>query len=346
MIEKQFQYIGYFNRPLSTAIFLVIVLVLFTLYFLTVWMTRKNKLSRKSIWTIILVVSGILFLSYNAFSYDLFNYIFDARIVTHYQQNPYFHKALDYPGDPMLSFMHWTHRTFPYGPVWLILTVPLSFIGFGYFLLTLYIFKLFIISCYIGSVYLIEKISKKLKISSPLFIVAVFALNPLVIIESLVSSHNDIVTVFFALLSFFYLFEKKHFKSAAGFVLSFFLKFANAFLLPAYVYWFVAKKRFSPQTFFYISSICMIIPVVLASYRTNFQPWYLLFILPFAVFTAEKKYVFFPISIMSFAALMQYVPYLYLGNWNDPVAQILFWINVVAIGLSFVISIPFVVKRR
>ena len=252
-IQKALQHIGYFNRPLSTMIFIGVMVFLFVLYLLTVKQALKEKISRKSLWTIIFVISGILFLSYNAFSYDLFNYIFDAKIVTHYNQNPYFHKPLDYPGDHMLSFMHWTHRTFPYGPVWLFLTVPLSFIGFGYFLLTFYIFKLFIISCYVGSVYLIEKIANKLKIENPLFVIAVFALNPLVITESLVSSHNDIVTVFFALLSLFYLFEKKYFSSVVGFSLSFFLKFANAFLLPAYAYYFIAKKKFSYKTFFYIS---------------------------------------------------------------------------------------------
>ena len=116
-IQKAFQYVGYFNRPLSATLYIIIVAVLFLLYCFTLYLIRKKQLSVKLVSGIILAVSIILFAAYNAFSYDIFNYIFDAKIVTNYAQNPYEHKALDYPGDPMLSFMQWTHRTYPYGPV-------------------------------------------------------------------------------------------------------------------------------------------------------------------------------------------------------------------------------------
>src|SRR3989304_7437151 len=161
-IQKFFQQIGYFNRPLSTALYLVIIIFMFALYLKTLDMVQNNLLTRKYLWKIILVISVALFFSYNAFSYDFFNYIFDAKIVTFYHQNPYEHKALDYPGDPMLSFMHWTHRTYPYGPMWLLLTVPVSFIGFGYFLVTFYLFKLLMVGSFIWSVYLIRRIAIKL----------------------------------------------------------------------------------------------------------------------------------------------------------------------------------------
>jgi len=64
----------------------------------------------------------------------IFNYILTQKIITHYQQNPYIHKALDFPGDPMLSFMHWTQRVYPYGPVWLGLTAAIIISWFGFFL--------------------------------------------------------------------------------------------------------------------------------------------------------------------------------------------------------------------
>jgi len=70
----------------------------------------------------ILIGVGLLF-SYPFLSHDLFNYLFDAKIVTFYHQNPYILKALDFPSDPWLRFMHWTHRTYPYGPSFLFLTL-------------------------------------------------------------------------------------------------------------------------------------------------------------------------------------------------------------------------------
>src|SRR5205814_411517 len=138
----------------------------------------------------------ILFFAYNAFSYDLFNYIFDAKIFVHYHQNPYFHKALDFPGDPMLSFMHWTHRTYPYGPAWLIIIAPVYYLGFGIFSITFYLFKLITVEAYLWSVILVKKIAEKLETDSSFAVVA-FALNPLVIAEVLVSAHNDIFMIAF-----------------------------------------------------------------------------------------------------------------------------------------------------
>ena len=141
-VQQAFQSIGYFNRPLSTVLYGFIVLLLFVSYLSFLWLAMKKKLQIQYIWKIIGITTLILLFSYNAFSYDLFNYIFDAKIITYYQQNPYEHKALDYQGDPMLAFMHWTHRVYPYGPTWLILTVPLSFFGglFFFFFLSLLFF--------------------------------------------------------------------------------------------------------------------------------------------------------------------------------------------------------------
>src|SRR3989344_8778023 len=83
-VQKSFQYIGWFNRPLSTYLYIGLLVYLFCLFAITVLQAGKNKFSAKSIWTIIIVVTIILIPSYNAFSYDLFNYIFDARIVSNY----------------------------------------------------------------------------------------------------------------------------------------------------------------------------------------------------------------------------------------------------------------------
>ena len=116
-IQKSFQHIGYFQRPLSTLIFLILTLFLFLIYSLYLKFSLANKLTRKKVWYLIIFISIVLSFSYNAFSYDIFNNIFDAKILTYYHQNPFIHKALDFPNDPMLSFMHWTHRTYPYGPM-------------------------------------------------------------------------------------------------------------------------------------------------------------------------------------------------------------------------------------
>src|SRR5260221_11056804 len=142
-IEKAFQYIGYFNRPLSTFFFCIIIGLLFIFYGILLKLVKIKKMSRPTLWKILIPATIVLAFSYNAFSYDLFNYIFYTKIILHYHQNPYLVRALQFPHDPMLSFMHCTHNTYPYGPLWLVLTFPLGFVGLNIFLPTFFRFKLF-----------------------------------------------------------------------------------------------------------------------------------------------------------------------------------------------------------
>lgn len=343
ILQTSFQYIGYFNRPLSTAIFISLIISLFAFYILFLWLSHKNLVSKKQIWFVIIFVCLILTFSYNAFSYDLFNYVFDAKIVTFYGQNPYEYKALDYPGDPMLSFMHWTHRTLPYGPTWLFLTVPLSYLGLQYLLPTLILFKILMSMAFLGTVYFIGKILNIILPKNNLFGLILFALNPLVLIESLVSSHNDIVMVFFIISSFYFLITKKYFKSILLFMLSIGVKYATVFLLPVFILFLYFKRKKNleknlPKLFF-LTIILMIFAVFGASYRTNFQPWYLLYIVPFTALLSKKYYVFIPTIIFSLFALLQYVPFLYLGNWDKPVPTILFWLIISSIIFSVIFSL-------
>ena len=327
-IEKGFQYIGWFNRPLSTYLYITIFTFLFILYFWTIKLVSNNKISRKVVWTAILFVTGILFLSYNAFSYDLFNYIFDAKIVTFYHQNPYLHKALDYPSDPMLSFMRWTHRLYPYGPLWLVLTVPLSFIGSNVFIVTFYLFKLLMAGFFLLTVYSIEKIGRVLKLSNVLLPVAAFSFNPFVLSESLVSAHNDIVMMGIAMFGAYQLLDAKIFKGTILYVFSIGIKFATALILLAFFVLVGIKKK---NYFIAVSVFAMIIAVLLATIRTNFQPWYLLYIAPFAALLFDKSYIKIPFMIISIAAVVYYIPFLFTGNWDVPIPSILNYIMITSI---------------
>src|SRR5690348_1001399 len=71
-IEKNFQQIGYFNRPLSTTFYLIVigVLSLYFIYFLHLALKKKIKIN--TVWKIIGITGVILTFSYVAFSYDLF----------------------------------------------------------------------------------------------------------------------------------------------------------------------------------------------------------------------------------------------------------------------------------
>ena len=342
IFQNFFQHIGYFNRPLSTFFYLILLVLLFTFYIVFLVLADKKKLSENQAWIVIISMSAILLFSYNAFSYDLFNYIFDAKIVTFYHQNPYDHRALDYPGNPMLGFMHWTGRTYPYGPVWLFLTVPLGLLdGFRLLLPTIMLFKGIAFVSFLGTVFFIGKIMQKISPEHELFATIFFALNPLVVIESLVSAHNDIVMMFFSVSSLYFLLHKKYLYALVLLMVSVGVKFATIFLLPVFLLVFFLlqrKKKFDWSSIWYASIVCMIIPVIAASQRTNFQPWYLLYVLPFAALIAKKYVVLIPVFVITFFSLLQYVPFLYTGNWDPPIPTILFSLTTGGIIVSFLLT--------
>ncbi len=342
-VQKVFQYVGWFNRPLSVFLYILLFVVLFALYFWTMFLIQKKRLSKRLVWSGVLIVTGITFISYNAFSYDLFNYIFDAKIVTHYNQNPYLQKALDYLGDPMLSFMRWTHRVYPYGPFWLALTVPISFVGMQIFSVTLLLFKLFIASFFILTVWSIGKIGEKLKLDNALLPIAAFAFNPFVITESLVSSHNDIVMMGIGVFGIYLLLQKKRVFGGVVLLLSVGVKFVT---LAQFILFFILSVLNKTKYFIPLSLLSMLGAVILASMRTNFQPWYMLFAFPFAVLMIDKKYIRFPLYIFSISNVLYYIPFLYTGNWDPPIPSILNGIVIASSLLSVLIFLFFFRRKK
>lgn len=342
VIQKNFQYIGFFQRPTSTLILSIILVFLFIFYAAFLYLSVKNKISPKNLRVLVAGSFLVLVFSYNAFSYDLFNYIFDAKIVTFYQQNPFLHKPSDFIGDPMLNFMRWTHRVYPYGISWLILTVPLSFIGANIFLLTFFLFKLLSGLSYLGSGYLIYKISEKIfpqnKISNTLF----FALNPLVLIEGLISAHNDLPMVFITLLSFYFYLNKQKTASVFTYIFSVGIKYATAVLAPVFFYIWISqklKKKINWEKVFIFSVIFSLFAVIFAALRTNFQPWYFIFSLSLAAFVSNKYYIFIPAIILSFFSVLTYIPYVYLTDYGKGYPELIAQVQL--IGLIFAFFTPF-----
>ncbi len=330
-IEKSFQQVGYFNRPLSTAIFLVILTLLSIHYFAFIFLAMKKRISRKQVWFLVLAGFVVLVFSYNAFSYDLFNYIFDAKIITHYHLNPYFYKALDFPNDPMLSFMRWTHRYYPYGPAWLFLTAPISFIGLNIFSLTFFLFKIFISGFFLGTVYFIEKIVRKVSPENEIYALVFFGLSPLVLIESVVSVHNDIVMMFFAVFGLYLVLNKKLIFSLIAIIFSYFIKEVTILLLfPVLIFQNPIKKIFlSSENFFRLCVLAMIAGFVYVLTKLEVQPWYFLWVIPFISLLKPNRYIFLLTTGVSLGLLLRYTPFLYQGDWNGDAIPIRFYVSIV-----------------
>ncbi len=329
-IQKSFQYIGFYQRTWSAVSYLIIIGVLYFLY----WRLIRNLESaagftRKIFFRYLMLVIGILFFSYPAFSYDIFNYTFTARTVVLYHKNPYIVIPLQFwTIDPWVSFMRWIHLPSAYTPLWILLTIPAYVFGFGSVLLTLWNIKLIVAASYVITTVLIGKILDIMDPKKAVLGMALFALNPLVLIETLVSSHNDMVMMAMATGAFYLYVSRRRWSSYIALSLSVAAKLMTVFLFP--LYWLGWKREYVLGA--------MTIGFVLVLFQREVLPWYFVWLAPFIALLPRNR----PLQIvgggLSLGLLLRYAPYLYLGDWNTPAPFFKFWGTVVPVALACLLA--------
>ncbi|MFC1711810.1 hypothetical protein ACFLZ1_04470 [Patescibacteria group bacterium] len=316
-VQVQLIKIGYFNRPLSSIIFVSLVLIFTAFYFYLLKAGVDKKVLK-----ILIVISLVMVFAYPAFSHDIFNYIFDARILVHYQNSPYHSHAWDYTGDNWVRFMHWVHRPFPYGPSWLVGSSLFYLIGLGKFSLTLFSFKGLSYLSYIGSGFFIWKINsimnKKIAQKSLVY----FLFNPVIVFELLVSGHNDGFMMLFVLLSIYLLIMNRTFPAIITFLISVGVKFTSLIYAPVLL--LMQNRKIRKKTWKLLINTLIILSLV-AVYiiitRRELQPWYLIWPLAIAALIPDSILSKF-LSFFSVGAVLSYLPFLYYGNWNPPVPML------------------------
>lgn len=286
-------YFGYYQRPLSTLVYFLLIAGLFAFHILFL----KSKKNMNPVKLSILIGLLLLF-SYPFLSHDFFNYLFDEKILTYYHQNPYLFKALDFPHDQWTRFMHWTHRTYPYGPTFLLVMLPASFLSFGKFLLAFILGKMTFIGLYILSVFYLAKADKK----QALF----FATNPLIIVEGVMNSHNDIAALSFVLAGMYYLTKKTNIWATVFFILSAGIKYIT---LPVFVFF----TRYKNKNILVAAGTVLLVLIV--SYKMEIQPWYFLNI--FILLPLFSRF-FSNLTIFFAGLLISYYPYILYGDWGNP----------------------------
>jgi hypothetical protein len=207
---------------------------------------------------------------------------------------------------------------------------------------------------FLGSCYLIYKISEKLFPANKLFNVAFFALNPLVLIETLVSAHNDIPMIFFLLLAIYFFLQKKKRLSWVSNIFSIGVKFSTGALFPLFILLEFADKigkKINWEKFFIAATILSLLTVLLASIRITFQPWYLIFPLSLVAFVSSKKYIAIPSVVASIFAAFIYVPYVLMADYAKGYPQVvqnieLAGVFVVCLSVIILVLKPKLFSRR
>ena len=308
--------IGFHERELSTFFYISIIVLLFIAHYYI--LKKYPKLNAIHLG---LIIGGGLLISYPFLSRDLFSYMFDARILTYYGQNPYLYAPIDFPHDDWLRLMHWTHRSYPYGPTFLPLTLIPSFLSMGKFILNLIFLKGLFVGFYLISIYYLRRLNNMWAL--------LFATHPLILIEGLVNAHNDLIAVAFGIIGIYYLMKNKSAVGKMFLILSAGIKYLTLPLI------FLSKENKR------LNYIVIIIQAALIGYLVLFreiQPWYFLTFFVFLPYYAKYIRMF---DIFFLALLLSYFPYIYYGSWDD------IWIKQVIIIGGFCLNIFYLlVKNR
>ena len=323
------QQLGYYNRPIASLIYLILIIIGFSFFILNLWLFIKSKvgLSFLKFSTIINVI--ILIFAYPFLSYDMFNYMFDAKIILNYHANPYAHRPLDFPSDEWLRFMHLTHRYSPYGPLWLGGSLLPAASGFGKFMLNFLTFKVFISIFHLINSYLIFKILGKIKPTYQLLGTAFYALNPTLLIEGVANAHNDVVLASFVLASIYFLILNKKLLSLVVVIAGSLVKYIPILIvgwllreavlskkdIERYIKWSLATMIVFTYIF---SSFRISVPFISAgSTQVQFQPWYLFWTIPL-IALIPKTFLLTLAAAVCLGASLRYLPFLYYGDWSHP----------------------------
>ena len=211
-----------------------------------------------------LVCSAVLmFVSPMGESHDIFDYIFRGRMLTEYQANP----LADVPAEfdlstPYTRYLAWRKNVDTYGPLWEIASAAVSgsvrqlaqWLGWwdesqpvcprsseSCRLLILYIsgYRLLAISLAGISGWLIASIVRRVQSSLAPVALAVWLLNPLTLIATVVGAHNDAVMLMLVLLSWWLLQRQYPLLAIVVLLLAAHVKLTALIWLPACAIWIV-----------------------------------------------------------------------------------------------------------
>ncbi|MEK7458055.1 MAG: hypothetical protein AAB612_01005 [Patescibacteria group bacterium] len=330
-LQQQLWQIGYHQRNLSSVLFGVLVMFMsVSVVGVLRFFTEQEK--KRFFISVILV----LIFSYNALSHDIFNYLFNARMVVMYQTNPHTHIALEFPNDDWTRFMHNTHTPAPYGYGWTVLSLLPYVIGFGKFNPSYYAMKILIVGGFLLMWWAVEKLAKMVKSDTAQnfhTLKWLFFLNPLVLIETFSNGHNDVWMMGLALLSYVFVLkiqQKDSLRKKVGYVfmaivilaISASVKFATLILAPVLIFLIITRlinklpshlERFA-QWWPEMSAVLLFLPL-LTDRSQQFHPWYLIWSLSFLPFI-RSVWIRYMLIAFSFSSLFRYLPYLYLGNYT------------------------------
>jgi hypothetical protein len=201
------------------------------------------------------------------YSTDIFSYVMYGRIAGVYAQNPYIAAPANFATDPFLSwvFPFWQHTPSVYGPLWTDLSALLSSITADMSALDqVLLYKLVLWSAALANLGLVWLLTGRAAwLRGPrLACFAVYAWNPIVLLEFAGNAHNDALMVTLLLLSVLPLTARRlrdrHWLTAVLLAAaSALIKFTTALVVPFYMAAGVRHWRTALAVVAAVSGVCI-----------------------------------------------------------------------------------------
>ena len=248
---------------LSIVVLLSIILLLYISAFKQISAEKRDRDCLKIIFGFIILFSATCLFLWPIGSADVFTYINQTRVLSANSANPYITPYNAFPNDELYYFINtnWAENTSPYGPLFIFIGSALSFAGNNNLVLTLFIFKLFFILIHVFNCVILYNIFKD---SRAVFL---YGWNPLIVYEFAINGHNDVLIIFFLLLSLFFLLKQSN---LGNFVLSWtfllcsvLMKYTTVIFMPIFLLVLLAntqgnKKRMVFLFFAFLASAIML----------------------------------------------------------------------------------------
>lgn len=213
-----------------------------------------------------LVFAVTLLVMYPITATDVFEYVFHSRILTYYGQNPLATAPIAFKGDPLLKTVNWAVQPSPYGPLWVILTVPGSLLAGSDLLLNLFFMDGLAVVFFLGSILtvaaILRQIDPNLKAAGTLLL----AWNPLVLFEAPGNKHNGIIMMFFALFAIYLIARRQWIWALPALVASVLIKYVTALLLPPFLIYCLLKQEGRQERIKYLfvsGALCLLLIAIL-----------------------------------------------------------------------------------
>ncbi len=231
----------------TRVLFLVLLVALFWLYGLALWLALRAS-GRKVVLAVAattLAFQLVLLPLPGVFSTDVFSYAFYGEVAGRLGGSPYVQAPDDFPSHPLYLLINplWRDAPSVYGPVWTALSAAVGAIWGGNVLVQALVYRLIADMCHWANLAALWWALRRLRPGGAPFGLALYAWNPLVVVEFAASGHNDGLLIFFLLVAMGLVVRGRAWAAVAALMLSVATKYTTVLLLPLLLWWATRHRR-------------------------------------------------------------------------------------------------------